>query len=163
MATPDSKQRFTDRVDDYVKYRPDYPASLYELLVREHGLTPEHVIADLGAGTGLLARSFLLHGNPVIGVEPNEAMLRAGEVELARFPKYRAVQATAEETTLPDASVDMITAGQAFHWFDPERAKVECSRILKANGPVVLVWNTWHQATSELMRGYASIVERYTT
>jgi SAM-dependent methyltransferase len=159
----DPKERFTDRVGDYVKHRPDYPGALYELLVREHGLAPEQTVVDLGAGTGLLARLFLERGHRVIGVEPNEAMRSAGDVELARFNGWRSVCASAEDTTLPDASTDVITAGQAFHWFDPVRTKRECIRIAKPRGLVVLVWNTWHQATSSFMRGYASIVERYTS
>ena len=157
----DPKERFTDRVADYAKYRPDYPPSLYDLLVREHALEAHHAAVDLGAGTGLLARLFLERGHAVIGVEPNEAMLRRGEIELARFPSYRGVRASAEETTLPDASADLITAGQAFHWFDPDRTRTECIRIGRPNALTVLVWNTWHHQPSPLMRGYASIVERY--
>jgi SAM-dependent methyltransferase len=159
----DPKERFTDRVGDYVKHRPDYPPALYELLIRDHDLKPEHEIVDLGAGTGLLARLFLERGHRVIGVEPNDAMRRAGEAELASYAGYRAVAGSAEETTLPDACADLITAGQAFHWFDPVRTKRECSRIARPPRLVALVWNTWHQATSSFMRGYASIVERYTS
>ena len=158
--TRDPIDRFTDRVDDYEKYRPDYPASLYELLVAEYGVAPTDRIVDLGVGTGLLARLFLERGHAVIGVDPNEAMLRAGERALSSFATYLAVPATAEETTLPDASADLITAGQAFHWFDPERARKECLRLLKSNGLVALVWNTWDQSTPR-MQGYRAIAEHY--
>ncbi len=156
----DPTQRFTDRVDDYARYRPDYPAALYDLLVNEHGLDRRHTIADLGAGTGLLAQLFLEQGHRVIGIEPNEAMRRMGERALAGFAGYRAVAATAEATTLPSGSIDVVTAGQSFHWFNPDRARVECLRILTPIGFAVLVWNTWDHATSDFMKGYASIVTR---
>lgn len=157
----DPKQRFSDRADDYAKYRPDYPASLYELLRDRYGLMPEHTIVDLGAGTGLFARLFLERGHAVIGVEPNEAMLRAGELELANFPKYSCVRATAEETTLPDGCADLITAGTAFHWFDPVRTEAECLRLMKPHARVVLAWNVWDEAKSDFNLGYRSLIDTW--
>src|SRR5207253_7675203 len=121
-------------LENYLKYRPSYPPEIIPLLKSECGLTAESVIADLGSGTGLLTELFLKHGNPVFGLEPNLEMRVAGERVLAKYPKFTSLSATAEATTLPDESVDMITAGQAFHWFDREKARPEFVRILKPGG-----------------------------
>ena len=118
-----STERFTTRVENYVKFRPGYPPAVLDLLKTECGLTAASVIADIGSGTGILTRMFLEHGNRVYGVEPNQAMREAGEQLLADFGGFVSVAATAEETTLPDQSIDFITAGQAFHWFDLARTR----------------------------------------
>src|SRR5437764_1020077 len=127
----DPTQRFSTRVDNYVKYRPGYPPAIVGLLEAECGLTPESVVADIGAGTGLLAELWLRHGNPVCGVEPNREMREAGARLLAAYPAFTSVDGTAEATTLPDQSVDFVTAGQAFHWFEPVAARREFARILR--------------------------------
>ena len=106
-----------------------------------YGLTRGSEIADVGSGTGALARMFLENGNRVFGVEPNAEMRRAGERLLAEFLSFTSVAGTAEGTTLADRSVDFVTAGQAFHWFDPGPARREFTRVLKPAGRVVLVWN----------------------
>ncbi len=137
----DPKQRFSQRVENYVKYRPGYPAAILPLLASECGLTPQSIIADIGSGTGLLARLFLENGNTVFGVEPNPEMRAAGEAFLAAYPRFVSVAAAAEATTLPEASVDFVTAGQAFHWFDAPAALAEFRRILRPQGWVILVWN----------------------
>jgi SAM-dependent methyltransferase len=121
------------------------------------------VIADIGSGTGLLTELFLQHGNRVFGVEPNPEMRAAGENFLARFPRFVSVSGAAEATTLPDGSVDMIVAGQAFHWFDREKTRPEFVRILKPNGWVVLTWNGYRVETSPLMAAYQDLVVRYGT
>src|SRR5690349_16869253 len=126
--------RFSDRVENYVKARPGYPPAILPFLVAECGLTPESVIADIGSGTGLLAELWLKHGNRVFGVEPNAAMRAAGERRLADYPRFTSVAATAEATTLPAGSVDFVTAGQAFHWFDGPAAAREFARILRPAG-----------------------------
>src|SRR5947209_19315196 len=114
--------RFGDRVADYVATRPGYPPAVLDILRTEAGLTPAVVVADVGSGTGLSSAMFLRNGNTVYGVEPNPEMRAAGEQLLARHRNFRSVAGTAEATTLPDASVDLVVAGQAFHWFDPPRA-----------------------------------------
>jgi SAM-dependent methyltransferase len=121
------------------------------------------VIADIGSGTGLLTELFLQHGNPVFGVEPNPEMRTAGENYLTRYPRFASVSGAAEATTLPDSSVDMIVAGQAFHWFDREKTRTEFVRILKPNGWVVLAWNGYRVETSPLMAAYQDLVVRYGT
>ena len=111
----DPTTRFTTRVDNYVKYRPSYPASIITLLESECGLTRETIVADIGSGTGFMTELFLKFGNRVFGVEPNAEMRVAGERLLAKYPSFRSVNATAEATALPNESVDLIVAGQAFH------------------------------------------------
>ena len=135
-------ERFSSRVADYVKYRPGYPHGVLELLRAECGLTERSVVADVGSGTGILSEMFLHAGNPVYGIEPNAEMRAAAERQLAGFPGFTSFAATAEETTLPAASVDFVVAAQAFHWFDRTRARAEFARILKVGGWLVLIWNT---------------------
>lgn len=138
----DPTTRFSNRVADYAASRPGYPPGLLPLLSRETGLTPAWIVADLGAGTGLSALPFLEHGNRVLGIEPNDAMRRAGEKILAGHPGYEARDGTAEATGLPDGSVDLVLAAQAFHWFKPDAAAAEASRILRPGGWRVVLWNT---------------------
>src|SRR5688572_27319071 len=152
----DPTKRFTNRVDNYLKFRPRYPTEIIALLEKDCALTPDSVIADVGSGTGFLSELFLRNGNQVFGVEPNAEMRAAGERLLADYPNFASINATAEATTLPDSSVDFVTAGQAFHWFDREKARVEFQRILKADGWVVIVWNTFPTERSALVKAYRS-------
>jgi SAM-dependent methyltransferase len=158
----DSKQRFSSRVDDYIKYRPGYPAAILETLSRECGLTPDSVVADIGSGTGILTRLFLDYGCPVSAVEPNTEMRQAAEHLLAAYPRFTSLATSAEETGLPDASVDLIVAGQAFHWFDPRRARDEFLRILKpAGGWVALIWNSRKIETNPFLAAYNQLLTTY--
>lgn len=154
----DPTARFSDRVENYLLYRPRYPEELLDILREETGLTSEHRIADIGSGTGFLAELFLKNGNRVDGVEPNREMREAGERFLASYPNFRSIDATAERTTLDNGSVDMITAGQAFHWFDADRAREEFRRILKPEGKVVLVWNNRKIGTTPFLEDYEHLL-----
>jgi SAM-dependent methyltransferase len=154
-------QRFSNRVENYVKYRPSYPTAVLDCLRDECGLEETAVIADIGSGTGILARLFLQSGNRVLGVEPNKEMREAGETFLADFPRFTSVNGTAEATTLPDDSVDFVTAGQAAHWFDREKSLPELRRILRPGGFVVLVWNTMDFEASPFMQGSGQLYPRY--
>jgi SAM-dependent methyltransferase len=162
---PDSNPtaRFGDRVADYVATRPAYPPAVLDILRAEAGLTSISTIADVGSGTGLSATLFLKNGNTVHGVEPNVEMRAAGERLLAEYPNSHSVAGTAEATTLPDGSVDLVVAGQAFHWFDPPRARAEFRRILRPGGSVVLMWNTRRVDTSPFLRGYEQLLQRFGT
>lgn len=160
MAT-DPTRRFSSRVEDYVRYRPSYPAGVIELLERECGLTPASVVADIGSGTGLLAELFLRLGCSVYGVEPNEDMRAAGERSLGSFLHFSSVAGRAEQTTLPAASADFITAGQAFHWFVPDQARAEFARILRPGGWVVLVWNERLVTADPFLAGYEALLDQY--
>jgi SAM-dependent methyltransferase len=133
--------RYSQRVDNYIKYRPRYPAAVLELLINECGLNRGHLVADIGSGTGILSELFLQNGNRVFGVEPDPDMRAGGEYYLQAYDNFTTVAATAEATGLPAGKVDFVTAGQAFHWFDLQKARREFSRILAPDGWVVLVWN----------------------
>ena len=137
----DPTRRFAARSDIYARYRPSYPREVTDLLARECGLGAHSRSADIGCGTGLLAELFLESGCEVCGVEPNAEMRETGAQFLARYPRFHSVDGRAEATTLPAGSVDFVTAGQAFHWFDPVLARAEFRRILAPAGRIVLVWN----------------------
>jgi len=164
MTFSDAKQRFSNRVADYVRYRPGYPAALLDLLRDECGWRAEGscVIADIGSGTGLLAELFLKQGNRVLGVEPNQEMREAGEEFLRSYVNFTSVAGAAEVTTLPDASVNFVTAGQAFHWFEPKAARREFCRILAPGGWVVVVWNDRRMDTP-FARDYEAMLTHYGT
>lgn len=153
-------KRFTSRADNYVKYRPSYPVAMIHYLEQQYNLTPTSTIADVGSGTGLLTKLFLDNGNPVYGIEPNEAMRTAAEQFLADYPLFTSLAATAESTTLPDEAIDFVTAGQAFHWFDPAPTQQEFRRILRPQGHIILVWNTRHP-DSPFMEAYDELMERW--
>jgi len=159
-AARDPTRRFSDRVDDYVRYRPHYPAGVLAVLRNGVGLTPAAVIADIGAGTGIATELFLEDGNPVFAVEPNGEMRAAAERMLGGRAGYHCVDGTAEATTLPAASVDGIVAAQAFHWFEPARTREEFQRILRPGGWVALLWNTRRQDTP-FAQAYEALLETH--
>lgn len=137
----DNKQRFSDRVEDYIKYRPHYPDEVVSVLEKEIGLDHRMTIADIGSGTGISSLPFLKRNYTVIGVEPNREMREASEQTLSGYIQFTAVDGSAEASKLPDKSVDVILCGQAFHWFDQTKCKVEFDRILKDGGHQVFIWN----------------------
>ena len=164
MTFTDAKERFSNRVADYVKFRPGYPAAILDLLRDECGLRAGEscVIADVGSGTGFLAELFLKQGNRVFGVEPNLEMRLAGEELLREFANFTSIEGAAEATTLAEASVNFVTAGQAFHWFEPLATRREFVRILKPGGWLVLVWNHRRMDTP-FARDYEAMLNRYST
>jgi SAM-dependent methyltransferase len=121
------------------------------------------VIADIASGTGIWTRMLLENGNRVFGVEPNAEMRAAGERLLAPFSAFTSVAGTAEETTLPAASLDFVTAAQAAHWFDRERARREFERILKPGGWLVLLWNERTTDSTLFLREYEQLLLTYGT
>ena len=163
MPTLDSTQRFSSRVDNYVRYRPGYPPEVPALMKTECGLTPDSIVADIGSGTGILTRIFLENGNRVFAVEPNEPMRRAAEQLLENFPSFRSVDGRAEATTLPDHSADFVVAAQAAHWFDQVKARQEFRRILKTPGWLVLVWNERSTDSTPFLRDYEQMLLRFGT
>jgi SAM-dependent methyltransferase len=150
----DSTTRFSDRVGAYVAARPRYPDAIATLLARELNLPVEAVIADIGSGTGISCAPFLAAGFTVLGVEPNAAMRAAAERDLAGQARFRSIDATAEATSLASASVDLVIAGQAFHWFDPARFGAEVRRILKPGCALALFWNSRVSDASPFMAEY---------
>ena len=159
----DVTQRFSSRVDNYIKYRPGYPNGVIETLRSECGLTSDSIIADIGSGTGILTEMFLQNGATVYGVEPNREMREAGERLLKDYQRFSSVEAKAEETTLDDASVDFITAGQAFHWFDREKARTEFARILRPQGWTALIWNERVTNTTPFLVACEQLLKDYST
>ena len=159
----DATQRFCGRVADYTRSRPGYPAEIIGLLKRECGLHSASVVADIGSGTGKLSELFLALGNTVHGVEPNQEMRREAERLFAGNPLFRSVEGRAESTGLPDLSADIAVAGQAFHWFDPDLARVEFRRILRGEGLTALVWNDRNDAGSALLAAYDDFLREFST
>ncbi len=163
MPAPDSTSRFSDRVENYVRYRPGYPPEVLQTLKTECGLTERHLIADVASGTGIWSRMLLENGNAVFGVEPNPDMRAAGERLLAEFPAFTSLAGTAEATTLAEASVDFVTAAQAAHWFDPVQSREEFVRILKPGGWLVLLWNERITDSTPFLREYEQLLLTYGT
>jgi SAM-dependent methyltransferase len=163
MPDADSKRRFSDRVEHYIRNRPGYPPAVVQTLVAEAGLTAKSVIADVGSGPGMSAVPFLELGATVFGVEPNEAMRAAAEERFREYRNFHSVAGTAEATALPDAAVDFVVAGQAFHWFDAAKARREFARILRPDGWLVLLWNNWNPDATPLLRDYENLLLRYGT
>jgi ubiquinone/menaquinone biosynthesis C-methylase UbiE len=155
--------RFSDRVAEYVKYRPGYPAEIIDTLRSRCGLTQQSVIADIGSGPGNLARLCCENGNEIFAVEPNAEMRTAGLQLLGGYAGYRSVEGTAEQTGLPDASVDFVTAAQAFHWFQWPLARLEFQRILRPAGWVVLIWNERQTESTAFLRDYEALLLEYGT
>ncbi len=157
--------RFSDRVENYVRYRPGYPPEVLDLLRAECGLRPSHVVADIASGTGAFTRLLLENGNSVFAVEPNAAMREMGiqQLESVGSNLLVSVAGTAEETTLRSASVDFVTAAQAAHWFDLPRARVEFARILRPGGWCVLIWNERETTSTPFLRDYEQLLLTYGT
>ncbi len=154
-------ERFSNRVENYVKYRPGYPAEMMDFFRNELGLTSDSAIADIGSGTGLSAKPFLENGNVVYGVEPNEAMRAAAEEFLQSFENFRSTSGTSETTKLPDGSVDLVIAAQAFHWFEPDATRREFKRILKPGGYVALIWNERQLDSTPFLIEYEQLLLKY--
>ncbi len=157
----DVTERFSSRVEDYIRHRPSYPQEVLTLLEHECGFTDDSVVADIGAGTGILTRLFLDNENAVFAVEPNEKMREAADRLLGRYGRYLSVSGRAEFTRLRSESVDFVTAGQAFHWFDREQARAEFLRILKPEGWVVLIWNDRRLTDAPFVAAYEAFLEKH--
>ena len=156
-------ERFSNRVENYVKYRPTYPPEVLHLFRDEMSLQTNSVVADIGAGTGISTKFFLENGNPVYAVEPNAAMREAAKEFLKDFPKLTLVNGTSEVTTLANNSVDFVVAAQAFHWFKQAEARTEFARILKDRGYVALIWNERQLNTTEFLKDYENLLIEYGT
>jgi SAM-dependent methyltransferase len=160
-ASKSPTERFSSRVADYVRYRPSYPSAAIELLQRRCGLGAGALVADLGSGTGILTQGLLSSGAAVIGVEPNDAMRAAAEHALAGNPRFRSVKGSAEASTLAPGSIDLLIAGQAFHWFDVAGARREALRVLRPGGFGALLWNEHPSAGSAFLADYEALVRRH--
>lgn len=156
----DYKQRFSSRVENYIKYRPGYPDDIIPTLQLEIGLMPDDVVADIGSGTGFSARLFLEHGNKVYGVEPNEPMRKAAEGFLSGYENFISVHGSSEATNLKDNSIDLIVCAQAFHWFDRTKTKQEFQRIASSGAHLCLIWND-RKATEPFQQEYEKLIQEF--
>ena len=159
----DPISRFSNRVENYVKYRPHYPPEIIVFLKKENILSDNSIIADIGSGTGISSELFLKNGNKVYGVEPNNEMRKAAEKLFTDKPNFVSINAAAENTSLENESMDIVLAGQAFHWFDKDKTKTEFRRILKPGGTVILMWNVKKYDNSSLMKEYEALLNKYGT
>ena len=159
----ESVERFSNRVADYVKYRPTYPPEMLRLFRDEMNLQTASIVADIGAGTGISAKIFLENGNPVIAVEPNELMREAAREFLKDFPQSTFIDGTSEATKLKNDSVDFVVAAQAFHWFKQDETRREFKRILKDKGYVALIWNERQLDSTAFLRDYERLLSEYGT
>lgn len=163
----DPKTRFTSRSKFYSKYRPGYPTEIVNLLKKKRILQNVTTIADIGSGTGILAELFLKEKNIVYGIEPNPEMRVEASNLLKKYSNFRLINGSAERTSLKTDSIDLITVGQAFHWFNIDQAFFEFKRILKPSGIVVLIWNlrktngsSFNEIYENIMLYYGSDYER---
>ncbi|HMH23449.1 MAG TPA: methyltransferase domain-containing protein [Puia sp.] len=152
--------RFSNRVENYVKYRPSYPAQIVPFLEEHIGLGKDQRIADIGSGTGIFSELFLGKGYSVVGIEPNADMRMAADHHLSRFTGFSSMDQRAEDTGLDSQSIDLITVAQAFHWMDPGPTKMEFNRILKPGGHILLAWNLRLHHTP-FLEGYETLKQRF--
>lgn len=153
-------ERFSDRVANYVRYRPHYPTELIAFLKEQIGLDTHWIIADIGSGTGISSELFLANGNRVYGVEPNKEMRIAAEEKFKKDRHFISTHATAEATSLPSHSIDLIVVGQAFHWFNQALAKKEFQRIAKPDAYLALLWNI-RKVDSPFQQAYEQLLEEF--
>lgn len=157
------EERFSSRVENYVRFRPGYPPEVVALLENSVPLSDSSVIADIGSGTGISSEMFLKKGYQVMGVEPNDAMREAAERLLSAYPSFHSIKGKAQETTLDEHSVDLITAAQAFHWFDTPETRSEFTRILKPGGKIALIWNERQFDTTPFLKAYEQLLLTFGT
>ena len=155
----DSTKRFSDRVDNYIKFRPGYPPEVLSFLKQECNLNADSVIADVGAGTGIFTKLLLDEGYKVYAVEPNQPMRDAAVEQLSAYKTFTPVDGTAEATTLPDKSTDLIVCAQAFHWFNDAKTKIEFNRVLKDTGKAALIWNSRQTDVDEFAKAYEALLK----
>lgn len=157
-------KRFSNRVENYIKYRPGYPGEVIDLLRQECSLDCNSVVCDVGSGTGISSELFLRNGNVVYGIEPNKEMREAGERLLLKYgSQFQSVAGTAEATTLSAGSCDLVVAGQAFHWFERGPTRKEFARILKPRGFVVLIWNERKTDATLFLDAYEQLLLKFGT
>ncbi len=159
----DSTSRFSSRVENYVRFRPGYPPEVLDVLRGAGALDNGSVVADIGSGTGIFAALILPHVGKLYGVEPNAEMRAAGERVLTESPNFVSVNGTAEATTLSAESIDLVTAAQAFHWFDRDRTRAEFARILRPGGWVALIWNDRQVDSTLFLRDYETLLQTFAT
>jgi SAM-dependent methyltransferase len=157
-----STERFSDRVENYVKYRPGYPEVLIETLIQKTGIDNTSTVSDIGSGTGIFTQQLLQRNLRVYAVEPNSPMRQAAEQLLANFPEFTSVDASAESTSLASGSIDLITVAQAFHWFNNETTRTEFARVLKPKGQLALIWNQ-RKTSQPFQQAYDAVLREFSS
>lgn len=152
--------RFSNRVENYVRYRPHYPTEIIPFLKEQIGLNSQWIIADIGSGTGISSEIFLQNGNTVYAVEPNKEMREAAETIFKSNKKFISINGAAEATSLHNSSIDLIIAGQAFHWFDKAMSKKEFQRIARPNASLILMWND-RKLESDFQQSYEEMLKEF--
>lgn len=155
-----SSDRFLGRVETYAKYRPSYPAAAIDLLAQRCGLKRGADVVDLGSGTGILSRLLLERGARVFGIEPNVEMRHYCDEALGAG-EFHCQAGTAESTGMPDKLFHLLVAGQSFHWFDPQRTRIEALRILKPGAWAALLWNERSRGVVPFLEEYEALLRRY--
>ncbi len=155
------KDLFSGKTEAYAKHRPTYPKEVLEVLSDKYQFNSKMFVADIGSGTGILSRMFLENGNTVTCVDPSDEMLDKAREELKEFPNVQFVRGHAESTGLKDGSVNLIAAGQSFHWFKPDKAKVEFKRILRGPNVVAMIWNDREESINSFNAEYERICRKY--
>jgi len=155
----DPTKRFSDRVDNYVKYRPTYPPEVLAYLKEQCNLTGNSVIADVGAGTGIFTKLLLEEGYEVFAIEPNQPMLDSAIKQLSACKNFNFINSGAECTELPNESVDLIVCAQSFHWFSNDNTRVEFSHILKPGGKAALIWNNRTTDCDDFAKEYDALLK----
>ena len=163
MLKPDPTKRFSKTVENYLAYRPGYPEEILRFKASELGFSSNAVVADIGSGTGKLTGHFLNNDNLIYAVEPNDDMRKAAEQLFTRFPNFKSITGTAEETSLEEGCADFVVSAQAFHWFQPQQTKQEFKRVLKENGSVLLIWNKRMDEKSAFMKAYNDFLIHWAT
>lgn len=159
----DSVELFSARAGYFARRRPGYPDDLIQVLGDAGVWNPRLIVADVGAGTGISSELFLRHGNEVWAVEPNAEMRSAAEVLRGQYASFHLLGGSAEKIGLPDASVDLVVAATAFHWFDAAKSRVEMRRILKPGGYAVLIWNERRRTNTPFLQAYEDLMMRFGT
>lgn len=162
MTRHSSTTRFSNRVENYIRYRPGYPAGVLDHIRHELRIIPGSVVADIGSGTGISTELFLEQGYTVYGIEPNKEMREAAERLLAGYPNFKSMSGTAEAVPVDDRSIDLIVAAQAFHWFDIDAARLELKRALKPEGWAALLWNDRDTLVDGFAREYEALLKTLT-
>lgn len=156
-----STTRFSNRVEDYAKYRPNYPLEVIDLLKSKFNLSSSHTIVDVGSGTGISSELFLKNGNTVFGVEPNDKMRLEAEKNLAHYGAFKSVNGVSNNANISNKCADFIVVAQAFHWFEPVSTKAEFKRILKDNGLVVILFNDRATKGSPFAEQYEALLNEF--
>lgn len=156
-------KRFSTRAENYSKFRPSYPKEIISFLEFVNILYKDSIIADIGSGTGILSELFLKNGNIVFGIEPNVDMRSTAEINLNNYQNFHSIDGSAESMNMEDKSVNIITVGQAFHWFNQKQARKEFKRILKPEGYVLIIWNNRKRSGSKFLEQYEDLLLTYGT